>query len=306
MVWGIGSSSTSGRPSDIVIVIMGPTGVGKSTFIQNYIGDAKVRVGVGEELESCTADVRPFEVKAPKKYEPWLAQRRLILVDTPGFDDTHTSDVEILDRVATWLARCYKDKTPVAGVIYMHKISDNRMRGSLHKNFLMFKKVCGADSFKKVVLATAHWQTLSESEHLKCHTRERELKEKYWNEVISGGGSVLRIEQVEGEAGRTIIHHMVEHVIERFFALESVGEELGALQIQKELVLLDKSLQATKAAQALRCTLEEARELEKKKKANKLDEKGRQELEEKLDSAKKQIRFLKPTMGERFKGFFGL
>jgi len=30
--------------------------------------------------------------------------RRLVLVDTPGFDDTNVSDSEILRRIAVWLA----------------------------------------------------------------------------------------------------------------------------------------------------------------------------------------------------------
>ena len=32
------------------------------------------------------------------------ANRRLVLVDTPGFDDTDVSDSEILRRIAVWLA----------------------------------------------------------------------------------------------------------------------------------------------------------------------------------------------------------
>lgn len=30
--------------------------------------------------------------------------RRLILVDTPGFDDTYIDDAEVLRRIAVWLA----------------------------------------------------------------------------------------------------------------------------------------------------------------------------------------------------------
>ena len=35
---------------------------------------------------------------------PQLAGHRLILVDTPGFDDTFVDDVVILKRIAKWLA----------------------------------------------------------------------------------------------------------------------------------------------------------------------------------------------------------
>ena len=33
-----------------------------------------------------------------------LALRRIVLVDTPGFDDTYADDGEILRRIAVWLA----------------------------------------------------------------------------------------------------------------------------------------------------------------------------------------------------------
>lgn len=56
-------------------------------------GDSMI---VGEDLESCTSAVqtcKPFE----------LDGRRVVLVDTPGFDDTRTSDTDILAMIAAFL-----------------------------------------------------------------------------------------------------------------------------------------------------------------------------------------------------------
>lgn len=33
--------------------------------------------------------------------------RRVVIVDTPGFDDTYIDDSEILRRIAVWLATSY-------------------------------------------------------------------------------------------------------------------------------------------------------------------------------------------------------
>jgi predicted GTPase len=72
---------------------MGATGTGKSQFINCASGSDFV---VGHALESCTAEVKhtePFE----------LDDRKIILVDTPGSDDTNRKEVDILNAILTFL-----------------------------------------------------------------------------------------------------------------------------------------------------------------------------------------------------------
>ena len=57
-------------------------------------------VEVAQGLESCTSSIRHVIIPHPTE-----EGRRIILVDTPGFDDTHTTDVEILELISLWLAR---------------------------------------------------------------------------------------------------------------------------------------------------------------------------------------------------------
>jgi predicted GTPase len=47
--------------------------------------------GVGHDLESCTMKIGMVKV------------HDIILVDTPGFDDTHMTDIEVLCLIADWL-----------------------------------------------------------------------------------------------------------------------------------------------------------------------------------------------------------
>ena len=88
---------------------MGPTGVGKSTVrfilfcyaciltIEQFIDIATNQggAGIGHSLHSCTADIRAVRVPGSN----------IILVDTPGFDDTEKSDTEVLKLIASWLER---------------------------------------------------------------------------------------------------------------------------------------------------------------------------------------------------------
>jgi len=58
---------------------------------------------VGHKSTPCTANLEPVVVD-PGQMFPSLKNYRVIIVDTPSFDDTFVGDVEILKRIATWLA----------------------------------------------------------------------------------------------------------------------------------------------------------------------------------------------------------
>ena len=108
---------------------MGATGAGKSTvsvhckaysnggadvrlkfinFLLDAIGHGRQRVKVGDQLASCTFDLESVVIEGqatPGKVVTVNGndQYRIVIVDTPGFDDTTASDFEILKRIARWL-----------------------------------------------------------------------------------------------------------------------------------------------------------------------------------------------------------
>ncbi|KZP22857.1 hypothetical protein FIBSPDRAFT_693601, partial [Athelia psychrophila] len=130
-----------------ILRVMGATGSGKSTFI-NLISGSKLRVGT--DLNSCTSEV---DATAPFTFQ----DRRVVLFDTPGFDDTTKSDTDILNLVAKFLAHTYQNGAILSGVIYMHRISDVRMGGIAVRNFGRFRKLCGEKSLKNVMIVTNFW-----------------------------------------------------------------------------------------------------------------------------------------------------
>lgn len=70
-------------------------------FINTLVGQDVVRVG--HDLLSCTEQLKDIAISLLTDYA-WIGERRLILVDTPGFDDTFMDDSEVLRRIAVWLA----------------------------------------------------------------------------------------------------------------------------------------------------------------------------------------------------------
>jgi len=79
------------------------------------------------------------------------------LIDTPGFDDTTKSDTDILKLIAAYLYASFGEGTMLAGVLYFHRISDPRMGGISMRNIKMFRRLCGDDGLKKVVIVTNRW-----------------------------------------------------------------------------------------------------------------------------------------------------
>ena len=58
---------------------------------------------IGENTTSCTTEPCPAYV-IPIPSFPKLKGHRLVLLDTPGFNDTYVDDVDTLKRIAEWLA----------------------------------------------------------------------------------------------------------------------------------------------------------------------------------------------------------
>lgn len=155
------------------------------------------------------------------------------IVDTPGFDDTTRSDAEILDEIVHFLCTQYRLGISLKGIVYMHRITDNRMSGSARRYFEMFKCLCGEQNLKNVVLLTTMWSELN-NEAIGLQ-RERELRKDYWIDMEKCGSTVRRYGGTRREAEAIICRLMRERDI--------------VLDIQTELVDQEKRLEDTRAGQ---------------------------------------------------------
>ncbi|KAM0452516.1 hypothetical protein ACHAPV_009551 [Trichoderma viride] len=238
-------------PDDVVIAVMGVTGAGKSTFISLFAKDAEI----GHGLQSCTSNVsiHAATVKDQKCY----------LVDTPGFDDTNRPDAEILREVANWLNISHEAKVQLAGIIYLHRISDNRLGGAAMKNLRMFKRLCGKDSLPCVVLGTTMW---NKSNLLLDENREKELLDRpdFWADMVNQGSQVFRHDNGE-ESATTIMEyilgkrHRVTLDIQKEMASGKTLDETGAgREVQTDMMALTKKHE--QELNTLRQELQEAKD----------------------------------------------
>jgi hypothetical protein len=157
------------------------------------------------------------------------------LVDTPGFNDTHRSETEVLQDIAKWLRETYEGDSRLNGIIYLHSINNVRMEGSALRNLKMFRQLCGKEPLKNVILATTFWSKVEEEDALR---REEQLREtpEFWGDMLSRGSTMKRL---ENQAGALDIISLL------------VRKPGVTLQIQHELVEDKKSLVDTAAGQAV-------------------------------------------------------
>jgi len=276
--------------TDLVIALMGPTGSGKSNIIDTLTGQPGMRAG--SRLESCTTEVRAVRLNNHPVYRD-----RLVLVDTPGFDDTNKPDLEILQMVSNWLQEVYEKDIKLAGIIYLHRISDNRMGGTPHRNLRMFGELCGDKAVKKVVLVTTMWDKVQQETGAR---REKELFDNYWNKMIEHGALTTRFSNTAGSAWDIIKIILKQH-------------EDEVLLLQEELVDLKRALNETQAGKTLytdlqkllaeqrdtvRALAEQARNESNPQLAKQLDAELKR-IQKDLDKTFSAIKNLKVPLGKR-------
>lgn len=216
------------------------------------------------KLESCTAEVQLAD-------EFTLDGRRVLLIDTPGFDDTSKSDTEVLRMIAAFLATTYEKGAKLAGVIYIHRISDIRFTGIAGRNFKMFRELCGDKTLKNVVLVTNMWGEVSLEVG---ESREDELSSNFFKPVIEKDAQMARHHNT-AESAHDIIRMIMKN-------------RPVVLQIQRELVDEHKDIIDTAAGEAINKELNE--QIRKHKvELKEIQEEMKQALEEKDEETRQEL-----------------
>ncbi|KAH7357223.1 P-loop containing nucleoside triphosphate hydrolase protein [Rhexocercosporidium sp. MPI-PUGE-AT-0058] len=211
----------SSKPSDAnMILVMGVTGSGKSYLI-NQLAGRKVAME-SAELDSCTAICQAIPVE--------IGRTKVLLIDTPGFDDSKRTDVDILTEISKLLAAQYKLGVSLKGIIYLHRITDNRYQGSSVRTLDVFREICGEKALRNVILASTRWDKVQEHEGA---ARETQLREKFWSYMLDHGSKMTRY-----YGDRDSAHAMISQLL---------GSGNVVLDIQRQLVDEGKSLDETTA-----------------------------------------------------------
>lgn len=202
--------------------------VGKSSFIRRNTGDQSIKVGntlhSGQrknlKVPQCIGPDGSTETEKVTSYRYSYGGKNFKLVDTPGFDDSRFTNDMVVEKILEWLRNSFEKGSTLNGIIYIHPIVKPRIGGTASSNIRMFRKLCGKDFYRNVVLATTFWGGIDLSEGVQ---REKELCEndEFWGILKKRGSRVVRLGLDDREDQRLL--------------LKIAEQERCILQAQKEM-----------------------------------------------------------------------
>lgn len=196
---------------------------------------------------------------------------KVLVIDTPGFDEAKRSDSEILTEIARLLSAQYQLGVELKGIIYIHRITDIRYTGSAAKTFEIFRRICGDKPLENVLLITSRWT--NDMDEMMGSQREGELKENFWSYMLDKGSKMSRF---YGD------HDSAVMLVSQLLMKDSV-----VLELQHDLVDNGRKLSETAAGAYVNDGLEELK-TEYRQGLLSLD-KLREELLEKDRAAKRRV-----------------
>jgi hypothetical protein len=176
----------------------------------------------------------------------------------------------------------------LSGIIYLHRISDDRVGGTAVKNIKLFRGLVGERSMANVALVTTMWGAVSERVGAQ---REQELKTKddFWGSMCRSGATCDRYNNTRKD-GLRIVQSMMLNVpcviqiqteLQRGISLEdtTAGKEVNdrikemAAKFEKVLVDLKNEIKQERDELKLReLRREQARAIQETERAKKAQE----------------------------------
>ena len=136
----------------------------------------------------------------------------------------------------------------LSGLLYFHRISDNRMGSTPLRNLRQFEDLCGKNRFRNIVLTTTMWDAVDEEIG---KAREEELRSDFWKGMIARGSTIARFDGTHDSTLR-VIRPLLDAANDRHLLL-----------LQKEVVDIELNLCATPAGQELRPKLQAMTKLQR-------------------------------------------
>lgn len=114
-----------------------------------------------------------------------INERKVLLLDTPGFDDSARENIEVLNDIIShfYVYALRRTELETRGVIFLHDISEIRFGGSQKKTLNILKALVGEEHMGNVIVGTTMWSALGSRKFRNEEERERRLLDDQWEGI---------------------------------------------------------------------------------------------------------------------------
>lgn len=211
----------------VYIAVVGATGSGKSSFINNVTGCREIIIADGlmsgnvllrhihtQRLISSTGTRHVNEATVQ------IGSTSVHLVDTPGFNDTELDDEEVCYMLIDWIKEFNLKGLKFSGLLYLHPMNKTREKGSDVQSLKVFKRLIGYENYGNITIGLTFCD-LEAADVVAA--REQALREssRFWGDMVAAGAKVVRIPGSKRDAV-----HLVAQML---------NNSTMTLQVEKEL-----------------------------------------------------------------------
>ncbi|KAF9047753.1 hypothetical protein BJ165DRAFT_1468038 [Panaeolus papilionaceus] len=217
----------AGTPASHMILLLGPTGSGKSAFVEALSGKG-ASLGISkDQLEGVTQEVVCYRLdnvcRGCQDHYHCEDGHSVYVVDTPGFSDSKVSELKVFTMLLDWMKKhtIALDKhglntvihsNPISRILYFHPITATRVSGSSHGLLQMLADLAVNDlstlkqrtKMDKISIVTTMWDQVSASEKSlqKAHTRFEQMMSPNGpcKNFIKNGCRILKFENTQKSA----------------------------------------------------------------------------------------------------------
>ncbi|KAF9032376.1 P-loop containing nucleoside triphosphate hydrolase protein [Panaeolus papilionaceus] len=157
-----------------LILLLGATGSGKSTFIECIGNDKSIQIS-GNKLDGVTQDLSIYRLNNVYR----LGGLPIYLMDTPGFADDKLPETRILRMIQSFMEDY--NLGFIKRILYFSPITDTRVTSSKSKILNILKAITGLSTENNITIVTTLWDQLwREDQTVRANEKFEELQRVYW------------------------------------------------------------------------------------------------------------------------------
>ncbi|KAF9034755.1 hypothetical protein BJ165DRAFT_662436 [Panaeolus papilionaceus] len=211
-----------------VFVLLGPTGSGKSTFIESLAPNTTHGLS-SNKLEGFTQSVNIYQIVNIKSKQGIP----IYLVDVPGFADTKISSMGIVSMLRNMIQA---NNNTYFRILYFTPIHNPRLPGSQRRVLRTFEALTGPESASLITIVSTMWDLVwGESASRRAESNFSELQDKIWKKYISSGSHIVRFQNTQESALIILDGALGQYFSTDYLLKESISQPLRQTPFASDL-----------------------------------------------------------------------